>query len=110
MPKENQTELPEMKGEGVAAAPAIPELDALAATYVAARDARMEKTPPEVEAKNNLINAIHANADKLPRNQKSGAITYKNEALIVELTPAKEKLRVRAADQPKAPEDSETEE
>lgn len=106
---DKKPELPGMVGKGVEAIPGIPELDELAGVYVVKRDERMEKTPPEVEAKKALIKAIHDHQDKLPRNQKTGAIIYRNESLIIELTPQKEKLRVRGVKQEKAPEDSETE-
>jgi len=84
----------ELKIEGAGVAPVtVPEIDKLADVYIKERDKRMKQTPREVAAKGRLIDALHANADKL-RNP-DGDIVYRMDDLLITLTPGKEKLQVR---------------
>jgi hypothetical protein len=96
-PQKTQEEIPGMNGPGVAAVN-IPEVDELAAVYARARDKRMEQTPKEVESKKKLIAALHKYEDQIGRD-KQGVLRYRYEGLIVELSFAEEKLKVRKADE-----------
>ena len=87
-----QTELPAIEGVGVAPI-RIPELDALAEAYIKERDKRMKQTPKEAAAKEELIDAMHENADKLL--QPDGTLLYRYADMRVTLEPGKEKLKVK---------------
>lgn len=87
------TELPGIEGPGVAPV-AIEEIDQLVDAYVLRRDARMERTRQEVDAKSKLIIALHANVDKIGKD-KDGAIVYRHQDLIVTLRAGKDELKVR---------------
>jgi hypothetical protein len=86
-----------LTGPGVAHVK-IPEVDVLVDRYVAARDKRMDHTKKEVEAKANLVAALHANADAIGRDP-DGVIVYHYDDLVVTLATGKEKLKVRTADE-----------
>lgn len=94
-PTNGRGDLPGLSGPGVAQTP-LPEVDVLVDRYVAARDARMELTKKEVEAKAALIAALHANADAIGRDPE-GVIVYRYDDLVVTLATGKEKLKVRTA-------------
>lgn len=101
MPKKNTTaDLPAMEGPGVESVVGNPFIEELAERYAEKRDLRMEASKPEIEAKQKLVDAIHANAENLPRDQKTGALIYKNDdsGIFISLTPSKEKLKVRIKD------------
>jgi hypothetical protein len=87
------TELPGMTGKGVAPV-SIPEVDALVDDYVKKRDARMERTKLEVEAKDKLITSLRYHAAKIGADA-DGAITYRHDDLIVTLKHGKDDLKVR---------------
>jgi hypothetical protein len=90
-----------MKGPGVESIPGIPELDTLARDYALKRDARMEKTKPEVEAKDALILAVKDKVKDgtLPADPKTRIVTYKHEDVSIILRPSKDKLRVRIGEE-----------
>lgn len=94
-----QTDLPEMTGPGVEEIPGNPHLEELAERYAEARDARQAATRPEVETKQRLVDALHvaAKENQLARDQKTGALIYKNDesGIQITLTPSKEKLKVK---------------
>jgi len=85
----------ELKIVGKGAEPVrIPSIDKLAEAYVTERDKRLRQTPKEVAAKSKLIDALHANADKL--RTPDGDLIYRYDEMLITLTPGKEKLRVEA--------------
>lgn len=86
-------ELPHMTGKGVAPV-RIPAIDKLVEIYVRKRDARMEQLRIEVEAKEDLIAALHEFSEQIGKN-KEGEIIYRHDDLLVTLTTGKEKLKVR---------------
>jgi hypothetical protein len=88
-------ELPHIVGKGVTPV-VIPLIDQLAEAYVKERDKRLKLTPREVAAKGKLIDALHANKDKL--ESPDGTITYRYDEMTITLTPGKEKLRVTPID------------
>jgi hypothetical protein len=94
-PTNGRGELPGLTGPGVAQV-RVPEVDVLVDRYVTARDTRMEHTKREVEAKGNLVAALHANADAIGRTP-GGDIVYHYDDLVVTLATGKEKLKVRTA-------------
>jgi hypothetical protein len=96
MTKKN-AELPGIEGVGVAPV-SIEEIDQLVDAYVLRRDARMERTRQEVEAKQKLITALHANVDKIGKDN-TGAIIYRHQDLIVTLRAGKEELKVRTSEE-----------
>lgn len=95
-PKPNVVELPGIQGPGVAPV-SIPLINKLVAKYVHERDKRCAMTPREIAAKTELIDAMHENADKLGRD-KSGALTYRHEDMVITLHPGKETLKVKSID------------
>lgn len=84
-------ELPGITGVGVSPVQ-IADVDRLAEIYVRERDKRMKLTPREVNAKQNLVAALHAHESKL--KQPDGTIVYRFDSLAITLTPGKEKLKV----------------
>src|SRR5437763_12552165 len=91
MPK--QKDLPGVEGEGVSPV-RIAEVDEACDEYVKLRDKRCTLTPKEIAAKAKLIDAIHSNAKKLPRNAE-GSIVYQNSDFKISLAPGQEKLKVK---------------
>jgi hypothetical protein len=87
-----QADLPAMEGPGVAPVK-IPQVDALAEAYIKERDKRLKLTPKEVSAKQRLVDALHAHADKIGL-QPDGTIVYRYDTVVITLTPGKEKLKV----------------
>jgi len=84
----------ELKIEGTGVSPVrIAEVDRLAEAYVKERDKRLKQTPKEVVAKGKLIDALHANADKI--RQPDGSLVYRYDEMIVTLTAGKEQLKVK---------------
>jgi hypothetical protein len=71
----------------------IVELDKLAEEYCRQRDKRLTMTPKEVSAKQNLIAALHENADKIGV-QPDGRLVYRYDEMMITLSPGKEKLKV----------------
>src|SRR6266436_4885032 len=98
--KPKNTELPGIEGDGVAPL-SIPEIDKLAEKYVRERDKRCELTPKEVEAKENLIAAIHKHveADTIQKD-RDGTVVYRYEDQTIILKPGKETLKVKATPEP----------
>lgn len=86
-------ELPHIVGKGVAPV-RIPAVDRLVEIYVRERDKRMEQLRIEVEAKEELITALHEFSEQIGKN-KEGEIIYRHDDLLVTLTTGKEKLKVR---------------
>lgn len=94
MAKKNQ-ELAGMEGPGVGSV-SIKEIDAAADTYVKIRDKRCMMTPREITAKQNLMDVIHKNEDKIGKDT-TGRIVYRYDDMVITLTPGKEQLKVKAA-------------
>lgn len=91
-------ELPGMVGDGVAPA-SIPEIDKLCEKYVHERDKRCALTPKEIEAKGNLIAAIHKHVKAGTLHPDSdGAVVYRYDDLRVILKPGKETLKIKSVD------------
>ena len=59
----------------------------------------MEHTRQEVEAKQNLISALHGYANKIGKT-KDGAIVYRHAELIVTLRAGKDELKVTTQGEP----------
>jgi hypothetical protein len=97
------SDLPGISGKGVAPV-RIKAVDAAAEEYVKVRDRRMGLTKKEVQAKQNLIDIIHANADKIGSDDE-GIMRYEYDDVVVELSPGKEQLKVRTATNPAGEED-----
>ena len=77
-PSRNKTpSLPAMTGPGVET-PKIPALDKLVRKYEAAKQKRVEASPDEIAAKNELKFALHQNAATLPVNS-DGLRFYRSE-------------------------------
>jgi hypothetical protein len=96
MPKTG--DLPGIKGPGVAPV-RIKAVDDAAEEYVKVRDRRMGLTKKEVQAKQNLIDIIHKNAEKIGADDE-GIMRYEYDDVVVELSPGKEQLKVRTATNP----------
>jgi rare lipoprotein A (peptidoglycan hydrolase) len=96
MPK--TSDLPGMKGPGVAPV-RIKAVDDAAEEYVKIRDRRMGLTKKEVQAKQNLIDLLHKNAEKIGADDE-GIMRYEYDDVVVELSPGKEQLKVRTAANP----------
>jgi hypothetical protein len=101
MPK--TSDLPGMKGPGVAPV-RIKAVDDAAEEYVKIRDRRMGLTKKEIQAKQNLIDLLHKNAEKIGINPE-GEMLYVYDDVEVTLTPGKEQLKVRTASNPEGEED-----
>lgn len=86
------------KGPGVAPV-RIKAVDEAAEEYVKVRDRRMGLTKKEVQAKQNLIDIIHKNAEKIGADD-AGIMRYEYDDVVVELSPGKEQLKVRTATNP----------
>ncbi len=98
MAKKNKAaagELPGIVGPGVAPV-SIPKINKLCDIYVSKRDARMELLKKEVEAKENLINAIHDHIKEIGEDS-NGEVVYRYEDTVVILKPGEEKLKVKSA-------------
>ena len=93
MPRPLPSELPGIKGPGVERV-AIAEVDQLVAKYVDARDARLAMLKLEIDAKTELIDALHKNVDKIGKD-KEGTITYRHDDLVVILKHGKDDLKVK---------------
>jgi len=89
-----QPDLDGMTGPGVEK-PSIPEIDKAAAAYVLIRDKRISLTMKEVEAREKVIALLRSHEEELGR-APNGAIRYEYDEILVELTPTKEKLRVKS--------------
>ena len=89
-----QPDLDGMTGPGVEK-PSIEEIDKAAAAYVLIRDKRIALTIKEVEARDKVVSLLHAHEEELGR-AANGAIRYEYDEILVELTPTKEKLRVKS--------------
>lgn len=95
--KPAQDDLPAIEGPGVAP-PRIRAIDKLADEYIEIRDQRVQMTPQEVAAKQNLIGALHKHAAKLG-TQPDGSIVYRYGTIQITLLPGKEKLKVQDVDE-----------
>lgn len=84
-----------MEGPGVGTV-SIKAVDAAAEEYVKIRDKRCQMTPREITAKQNLMDVIHKNEDKIGRDG-TGAIVYRYDDMVITLTPGKETLKVKSA-------------
>ena len=84
-----------MEGKGVAPT-RIEEIDSLADDYVILRDRRIVALGKEIEAKQKLIAALHAHADKI--KTPNGDLVYRHNDTTISLTPGKEKLKVETPD------------
>lgn len=91
-------DLPGVKGPGVAPI-RIKAVDEKAEEYVKVRDRRMGLTKKEVQAKNELIDLLHKNAERIGADSE-GIIRYEYDDVVVELSPGKEQLKVRTATNP----------
>lgn len=91
---EHQHDLNGMTGPGVAK-PFIPEIINAAEAYVVARNRRMGLTQLEMEAKQRVMNLLHIHEELLGRTPE-GTIRYEYDDKLIELTPTKEKLRVKS--------------
>lgn len=91
-------DLPGVSGKGVAPV-RIKPVDDAAEDYVKIRDRRMAMTKKEVQAKQNLIDLLHKNADKIGADDE-GIMRYEYDDVVVELSPGKEQLKVRTATNP----------
>jgi len=87
----NETELPGIKGPGVAPVRII-EIDTLAQEYVKWKDKRALIGEKEKAAKEALITEIHANAEKL--GNVDGTIRYRSGDLMITLK-SKDDLKVK---------------
>lgn len=96
MPK--TADLPGISGKGVAPV-RIKAVDEKAEEYVRVRDRRMGLTKKEVQAKNELIDLLHKNAEKIGADGE-GIMRYEYDDVVVELSPGKEQLKVRTATNP----------
>jgi hypothetical protein len=94
--KSKVIELPGIEGEGVAPI-SIPELDKLCDKYIREKEKRCKMTPREVAAKGDLMDAMHAHADKLHKNE-DGEITYRFDDQTFVLRKGKETLQVVKGD------------
>lgn len=92
------SDLPGITGKGVAPI-RIKAVDDAAEEYVKIRDRRMGLTKKEVQAKTNLIDIIHKNAEKIGADDE-GIMRYEYDDVVVELSPGKEQLKVRTATSP----------
>lgn len=73
----------------------IPEIDSLARKYQKLKEKRCAITPSEVAAKTELLQAVHAHANEIGRDGE-GVIRYYAGDLVVEVTPGKDKLKVKS--------------
>jgi hypothetical protein len=89
-----QTELT-IEGAGVAPVNVKAINDALD-EYLPLKEKRCTITPKETAAKGKVVDAMHANMDKLSRNGE-GAMVYRYEDLLVTLKAGKEKLLTKSA-------------
>jgi hypothetical protein len=90
------SDLPGMKGPGVA--------PVRIKAVVKIRDRRMGLTKKEVQAKQNLIDLLHKNAEKIGADDE-GIMRYEYDDVVVELKPGKEQLKVRTASNPEGEEE-----
>jgi hypothetical protein len=98
MAKAKTQELPGVEGPGVSPV-SIPEIEKLADAYVDARDKRVKLTTKEVEAKTNLLAALHAHEKEIGKTA-DGEIRYvynggDKDRRVILLKPSDEKLRVK---------------
>ena len=97
MAKKNKAaagELPGIVGPGVAPV-SIPKINKLCDIYIQRRDSRIEVLKKEIEAKENLINEIHAHITEIGEDS-NGEVVYRYEDTVVILKPGEEKLKVKA--------------
>lgn len=73
----------------------FPEIDALARKYQKLKEKRCAITPSEDAAKTELLQAVHAHAKEIGRDGE-GVIRYYAGDLVVEVTPGKDKLKVKS--------------
>lgn len=83
----------DITGPGVSPV-SITEVDEAADVYVDIRDKRVRMTAKEVTAKGNLIDLLHANADKIGRDGQ-GTIRYEHDGRVILLQSKGEKLSVK---------------
>lgn len=88
-----QKDLPNMEGPGVAQVN-IPEIDALAESYIKERDKRCRQTPHEIAAKDKLVAAIHEHKERIGVDS-NGEVIYRFDNVVVTLKPGKEELKVK---------------
>jgi hypothetical protein len=98
MAKAKTQELPGVEGPGVSPV-SITEIEDLADKYADARDKRMKLTTKEVEAKTNLLAALHAHEKEIGKDGE-GAIRYvynggEKDRRVIVLKPSDEKLTVK---------------
>lgn len=77
----------------------IPEIEKAADKYIKIKDARCKISPKEIAAKGELLDVIHANATKLPKNAEGNTV-YRYDDLVIEVIPGKEKLKIKEQDEP----------
>lgn len=80
-----------MEGDGVAPVK-IPLLEKLARAYTQVRDERMQTLKDEIDAKQELIEAMHKNSERI--KTPSGVLMYHYDDEVITLEPGKEKLKV----------------
>ncbi len=93
-----QPDLPNIEGPGVGQVK-IDAVEQAAAQYIKERDKRCAMTPKEIAAKQKLLDALHANKEKLGTDGE-GATVYRYDDLVITLKPGKETLSVKAAATP----------
>lgn len=86
-------ELPGVVGPGVAPV-SIPKINKLCDAYVRLRDNHSGATKELTEAKEDLIEEIHAHEEEIGKDS-NGEIVYRYEDLVVTLKPGVEKLKVK---------------
>lgn len=89
----NSTQELPLTGKGVERV-VIKAVDQRVSKYVRARDARMELTTKEVEAKTELIKVMRDNKDKISTDAE-GTMIYRHDDLLVTLKHGKDDLKVR---------------
>jgi hypothetical protein len=89
----NSTQELPLTGKGVERV-VIKAVDQRVSKYVRARDARMELTTKEVEAKTELIKAMRDNKEKISTDAE-GTMIYRHDDLLVTLKHGKDELKVR---------------
>jgi rare lipoprotein A (peptidoglycan hydrolase) len=93
MSKKAAADLPGIEGPGVAAVK-IAAIDKAAENYITERDKRMAISPKEKAAKTKLLNALHANKEKLGVDS-DGVTFYRYEDQIISLSPGIEVLSIK---------------
>lgn len=74
----------------------ITALEEVTAAYLKARNKRMAETKKEVQAKQNLLDAMKKHVDKLPRNDEGQAIyAFDDDEGVPQMAVLDEKLNVK---------------